>query len=240
MSASVIYTTPVTALHGRHDDQRDRAGRAAIRSPRPAARRMHRDRCAAGHGLSGRIRPRPVGQARRAGRHGAAGGTRVRRCRSGALELEAVAEETGAALLPALFLSSAVLTVALVQCAGTDADKQRLLPGLADGTAIGTAAITGPAAPGPPRPSTSAPTRRNPDRDRLLCDLRTDRRCDPGRRARRRRAGRLQVAPTLPASSAPPRPFSIRPHRCPPTPSRPPRPGASVPPAGMRYSRRWI
>jgi alkylation response protein AidB-like acyl-CoA dehydrogenase len=37
----------------------------------------------------------------------------------GALELEAVAEETGAALLPSPFLSSAVLTVALLQAAGT-------------------------------------------------------------------------------------------------------------------------
>ena len=62
----------------------------------------------------------------------------------GAQELEAVAEETGAALLPAPLLSTAVLTVALVQSAGTDADKQRLLPGLADGTAIGTVAVTGP------------------------------------------------------------------------------------------------
>ncbi len=61
----------------------------------------------------------------------------------GALELEAVAEETGAALLAAPFISSAVLTVALVQAAGSDDDKQRLLPGLADGTAIGTVAITG-------------------------------------------------------------------------------------------------
>lgn len=61
----------------------------------------------------------------------------------GALELEAVAEETGAALLPAPFISSAVLTVALVQAAGSDDDKQRLLPGLANGTAIGTVAITG-------------------------------------------------------------------------------------------------
>lgn len=62
----------------------------------------------------------------------------------GAAELEAVAEETGAALPPAPFLSSAVLTVALVRAAGTTADKQRLLPKLADGTAIGTVAVTGP------------------------------------------------------------------------------------------------
>lgn len=59
-------------------------------------------------------------------------------------ELEAVAEETGAALLPAPFLSSAVLTVALIQAAGSAQDKQRLLPGLADGTSIGTVAVTGP------------------------------------------------------------------------------------------------
>jgi alkylation response protein AidB-like acyl-CoA dehydrogenase len=64
----------------------------------------------------------------------------------GALELEAVAEETGAALLPAPFISSAVLTVALINAAGSDADKQRLLPGLGDGTAIGTVALTGPSA----------------------------------------------------------------------------------------------
>lgn len=62
----------------------------------------------------------------------------------GALELEAVAEETGAALLPAPFISSAVLTVALINAAGSDADRQRLLPGLVDGTAIGTVALTGP------------------------------------------------------------------------------------------------
>lgn len=61
----------------------------------------------------------------------------------GAQELEAVAEVTGAALLPAPFLSSAVLATALIQAAGTDDDKARLLPGLADGTSIGTVAVTG-------------------------------------------------------------------------------------------------
>jgi alkylation response protein AidB-like acyl-CoA dehydrogenase len=61
----------------------------------------------------------------------------------GAQELEAVAEVTGAALLPAPFLSSAVLATALIQVAGTDDDKARLLPGLADGTSIGTVAATG-------------------------------------------------------------------------------------------------
>lgn len=62
----------------------------------------------------------------------------------GAPELVAVAEETGAALLPAPFLSSAVLAVALIRAAGTESDRQRLLPALADGTAIGTVALTGP------------------------------------------------------------------------------------------------
>jgi alkylation response protein AidB-like acyl-CoA dehydrogenase len=61
----------------------------------------------------------------------------------GALELESVAEETGAALLPAPFISSAVLTVAMINAAGSDADRQRLLPGLVDGTTIGTVALTG-------------------------------------------------------------------------------------------------
>ncbi|AKS35342.1 acyl-CoA dehydrogenase family protein [Mycolicibacterium goodii] len=61
----------------------------------------------------------------------------------GALELEAVAEETGAALLPAPFIGSAVLATALIDSAGTAEDKQRLLPGLAEGTSIATVALTG-------------------------------------------------------------------------------------------------
>lgn len=61
----------------------------------------------------------------------------------GALDVEAVAEETGAALLPAPFVSSAVLTTALIAAAGTEEDKRRLLPHLADGTSIGTVAVTG-------------------------------------------------------------------------------------------------
>lgn len=61
----------------------------------------------------------------------------------GAPELEAVAEETGAALLAAPFLASSVLAVTLIQAAGTEADRRRLLPGLADGSRLGTAALTG-------------------------------------------------------------------------------------------------
>jgi alkylation response protein AidB-like acyl-CoA dehydrogenase len=60
-----------------------------------------------------------------------------------ALEVEAIAEETGAALLPSPFISSAVLTVALIQAAGSDADRARLLPALASGASIGTVAVTG-------------------------------------------------------------------------------------------------
>lgn len=61
----------------------------------------------------------------------------------GPLEVEAIAEEIGAALLPSPWLSSAVLTVALIRAAGSPEDMRRLLPGLADGTSIGTVAITG-------------------------------------------------------------------------------------------------
>lgn len=61
----------------------------------------------------------------------------------GALELEVIAEETGAALLPSPFISSAVLTTALIGSAGTAEDRARLLPGLAAGRSIGTVAATG-------------------------------------------------------------------------------------------------
>ncbi|MEZ0053229.1 alkylation response protein AidB-like acyl-CoA dehydrogenase [Mycobacterium sp. MAA66] len=63
----------------------------------------------------------------------------------GVLEAEAVAEETGAVLLPAPFISSSVLTTALIQAAGSDEDRARLLPSLASGSSIGTVAITGTA-----------------------------------------------------------------------------------------------
>ena len=61
----------------------------------------------------------------------------------GPLELEAVAEETGAALLPSPFISSGVLAASLIQAAGTPADRQRLLPSLATGQSIATVALTG-------------------------------------------------------------------------------------------------
>jgi alkylation response protein AidB-like acyl-CoA dehydrogenase len=61
----------------------------------------------------------------------------------GPLELEAVAEEAGAALLPSPFISSGVLAASLIQTAGPPADRQRLLPGLATGQSIATVALTG-------------------------------------------------------------------------------------------------
>jgi alkylation response protein AidB-like acyl-CoA dehydrogenase len=59
------------------------------------------------------------------------------------VELEAVTEETGAALLPSPFISSGVLAASLISAAGSADDQQRLLPGLAKGTSIGTVAVTG-------------------------------------------------------------------------------------------------
>ena len=68
--------------------------------------------------------------------HGGAG--------AGAMELELVMEEVGAALLCGPLLSSCVLAAGLLQ-ALDDADaKTRLLPAIADGSLIATAAITGP------------------------------------------------------------------------------------------------
>jgi alkylation response protein AidB-like acyl-CoA dehydrogenase len=61
----------------------------------------------------------------------------------GPVELEAVTEQTGAALLPSPFISSGVLAASVIQAGGSGEDKRRLLPGLADGSSIGTVAITG-------------------------------------------------------------------------------------------------
>jgi alkylation response protein AidB-like acyl-CoA dehydrogenase len=70
--------------------------------------------------------------------HGGAG--------AGPLELELVMEEAGAVLLCGPLLSSGVLAAGLLQALG-DADvNARLLPGVADGSLIATAALTGPRA----------------------------------------------------------------------------------------------
>ncbi|GGC66131.1 acyl-CoA dehydrogenase family protein [Chelatococcus reniformis] len=62
---------------------------------------------------------------------------------AGPMELELVMEEVGAALLCGPLLSSGVLAAGLLQALG-DADAQaRLLPRIADGSAIATVAITG-------------------------------------------------------------------------------------------------
>jgi alkylation response protein AidB-like acyl-CoA dehydrogenase len=68
--------------------------------------------------------------------HGGAG--------AGAMELELVMEEVGAALLCGPLLSSGVLAAGLLQASDDDDAKTRLLPAIADGSLIATAAITGP------------------------------------------------------------------------------------------------
>ena len=65
---------------------------------------------------------------------------------AGAVELEAVMEEAGAALLCAPLISSGVLAAGLLQALGDVDAKSRLLPGIADGSKIVTAAVTGPKA----------------------------------------------------------------------------------------------
>ena len=67
-------------------------------------------------------------------RHGGAG--------SGCVELQIVCEEMGRALLCAPFLSSAVLATSAVLHVGDEAAHARYLPGLADGSVIGTLAVT--------------------------------------------------------------------------------------------------
>ena len=69
--------------------------------------------------------------------HGGLGG--------GAMEIELLMEEAGRVLLPGPFFSSAVLATALLAESGDEAAKARLLPQLADGTLIGTAALAGAA-----------------------------------------------------------------------------------------------
>ncbi|HKU96566.1 MAG TPA: acyl-CoA dehydrogenase family protein, partial [Vineibacter sp.] len=61
----------------------------------------------------------------------------------GPVELELVAEETGAALACTPFLSSSVLAAGLLMESGDEAAGARLLPGIAAGTTIATAALTG-------------------------------------------------------------------------------------------------
>lgn len=62
---------------------------------------------------------------------------------AGARELELVMESAGAALACLPILSSAVLAVAVLAGSTDEAAKARLLPGLADGSILGTVALTG-------------------------------------------------------------------------------------------------
>jgi alkylation response protein AidB-like acyl-CoA dehydrogenase len=60
----------------------------------------------------------------------------------GCVELQIVCEEMGRALLCAPFLSSAVLATSVLLHSGDDTACERYLPGLADGSVIGTLAVT--------------------------------------------------------------------------------------------------
>jgi alkylation response protein AidB-like acyl-CoA dehydrogenase len=64
---------------------------------------------------------------------------------AGPVELEAVTEEAGAALLCSPLLGSSVLAAALLAESGDRAAQEALLPAIAAGTGIVAAAITGPA-----------------------------------------------------------------------------------------------
>jgi alkylation response protein AidB-like acyl-CoA dehydrogenase len=66
---------------------------------------------------------------------------------AGPVELEAVMEEMGAALLCSPYLGSSVLSAALLLASGDSDAQGRYLPGIAAGTTIAAAALTGPAAP---------------------------------------------------------------------------------------------
>ncbi|HWA61079.1 MAG TPA: acyl-CoA dehydrogenase family protein [Caulobacteraceae bacterium] len=62
---------------------------------------------------------------------------------AGPMELELVMEETGAALLCGPLISSGVLAASLLKAVGDREAQSRLLPAIADGSRIATAALTG-------------------------------------------------------------------------------------------------
>ncbi len=62
---------------------------------------------------------------------------------AGPVELERVTEETGSALLCGPLISSGVLAAELLRALGDADAKSRLLPGVADGARLATAALTG-------------------------------------------------------------------------------------------------
>ncbi|WP_439813588.1 acyl-CoA dehydrogenase family protein [Zavarzinia sp. CC-PAN008] len=64
---------------------------------------------------------------------------------AGPVELEAVMEAVGAALLCSPLLGSSVLSAELLRALGDEAANTRLLPGMAAGTTIAAAALTGDA-----------------------------------------------------------------------------------------------
>ena len=79
---------------------------------------------------------------------------------AGPLELELVMEAVGAALLCSPLLTSGVLAAGLLQALGDAEANARLLPGIADGSRIATAALTGSAGTWTPSLCGRAPTAR--------------------------------------------------------------------------------
>lgn len=63
----------------------------------------------------------------------------------GPVELELIMEEVGASLLCSPLLASGVLAAALIEASGDMGAQERLLPRIADGSLIATAALTGDA-----------------------------------------------------------------------------------------------
>ena len=118
-----------------------------------------------------------------------------------------LAEELGRALAPVPFASSAYLATEALLLAGSDAQKRRLLPKLADGSAIGCLALAeGTGNPDPAGVRTRAIGGRLsgskwPVMDGGIADF-ADRRC--ARRSRRDRAVPGRSAPWSPAAISPP------------------------------------
>ena len=158
----------------------------------------------------------------------------------GPAELEAVTEETGAALLPSPFISSGVLAATLIRAAGQAADAERLLPGLAAGTSIGTVAVTGHRGTW-----TADAVDVTATADGLLTGraeyVTFGQAADVILVVARHRdgsAGVYEVAPDAAGFAASRRPGSIPPCGCPRSPSTARPAAASAPPAGRPSSRR--
>ena len=108
---------------------------------------------------------------------------------AGYLELCVIAEEMGRALAPVPFSSTVYLAAEAILLAGSEAQKQKWLPKLASGEAIGTLALSeGKGNPSPQRSSSHA-LRRQPQRRQEAGADGADRRLRHRRRAHRLEPG---------------------------------------------------